>query len=160
MKKLLAALVFLALLIPVAAARESRLYRQEDGGIVRGLWMRDGVLHLFAQGAYFTWAGGGAAMEAHALDLSLPAGESVLAFIPGNDDMHALVKDRDANARICPILLGAAAQHMHVRHYFGIDEGGGSEFSTQIVQYLDGAIDAETMLRNLDKKITMMLLED
>lgn len=107
MKKMLAALVLLALMIPVAAARESRLYRQGDGGIVRGLWMRDGVLHLFAQDACFTWAGGGAATEAHALDLSLPAGESVLAFIPGNAGVYAIVTDRDENARICPLFLGA-----------------------------------------------------
>jgi hypothetical protein len=43
--------------------------------------------------------------------------------------------------------------------YFGLDYTSRGELDELIAQYLDGAIDWETMLQNIDKKINMMLLE-
>ena len=44
--------------------------------------------------------------------------------------------------------------------FIGFDEEASNEFYTQLNQYIDGAIDADTFLKNIDKKLRMMMLED
>jgi hypothetical protein len=46
-----------------------------------------------------------------------------------------------------------------VSKFFGMDESNSGEFYDQVQQYLDGTIDAATMLKNIDKKLKMMLME-
>lgn len=51
------------------------------------------------------------------------------------------------------------AAYFTVSEYFGLDDSNAGEFYDQIQQYLDGTIDASTMLANIDKKLKMMLME-
>ncbi len=51
------------------------------------------------------------------------------------------------------------ANYMVVSEYFGMDDSNSGEFYDQIQQYLDGTIDKATMLKNIDKKLKMMLQE-
>lgn len=53
----------------------------------------------------------------------------------------------------------AYAGYVHAWRYFGLDYANRGELDEMIAQYRDGAIDADTLLQNIDKKIIMMLLE-
>lgn len=51
------------------------------------------------------------------------------------------------------------ADFFAVSEYFGMDDTNSGEFYAQIQQYLDGTVDRSTMLKNIDKKLKMMLQE-
>lgn len=51
------------------------------------------------------------------------------------------------------------AEYLVVSTYFGLNGDNAEELSQQIQQYLDGATDANTLLKNIDKKLRMMLME-
>lgn len=51
-------------------------------------------------------------------------------------------------------------QYLVTNTGLGLDNDGLQEYYNQFQQYMDGAIDYETMLKNIDKKIKMMLQED
>lgn len=51
------------------------------------------------------------------------------------------------------------ANYFQVSEYFGLDDSNSGEFYDQIQQYLDGTIDRDTMLKGIDKKLKMMLME-
>lgn len=44
--------------------------------------------------------------------------------------------------------------------YIGFDEEASTEFYTQLSQYMDGTVDLDTFLKNIDSKLRMMVLED
>ena len=54
----------------------------------------------------------------------------------------------------------AYTQYLRVWRYFGLDLSGRAEMSDLTAQYLDGAIDADAFIAAVDRKISMMLLED
>lgn len=51
------------------------------------------------------------------------------------------------------------AQYLTVSEYFAMSDGDSDELYNQIQQYLQGTTDAQTLLKNIDKKLRMMLLE-
>lgn len=51
------------------------------------------------------------------------------------------------------------AKYLVASEYFGMDDSNAGEFYDQVQQYLDGTIDKATMLKNIDKKLKMMLME-
>lgn len=52
------------------------------------------------------------------------------------------------------------AQYIVPSQYIGFDDEASQEFYSLISQYEEGAIDLDTFLTNIDKKIRMMVLED
>lgn len=52
------------------------------------------------------------------------------------------------------------ACYIRIWHNFGLDMEGDGVIYHELSRYMGGAIDAETMLQNIDKKINMMLLEE
>ncbi|MBQ4090555.1 MAG: carbohydrate ABC transporter substrate-binding protein [Clostridia bacterium] len=52
------------------------------------------------------------------------------------------------------------AEFIEPTQFIGFDEEASTEFYTQLSQYMEGAIDADTFLKNIDKKLRMMMLED
>ncbi len=52
------------------------------------------------------------------------------------------------------------ADSMGIWHNLGLGMAGEGELYGEVDRFLDGAVDADTMLRNIDQKINMMLLED
>ena len=51
------------------------------------------------------------------------------------------------------------AEHIVPTEFIGFDDEASTEFYTQLYQYIDGSIDADTFLKNIDKKLRMMILE-
>ena len=52
------------------------------------------------------------------------------------------------------------AQYFYVRRQLGLDGDVQNEYYTQLEQYLAGNVDAATMLKEIDKKLKMMLMEN
>ena len=52
------------------------------------------------------------------------------------------------------------ADYLTPIQYIGFDEKASEEFYSLMSQYIDGSIDLDTFLTNVDKKIRMMVLED
>lgn len=51
------------------------------------------------------------------------------------------------------------AQYIAPVEFIGFDEEASTEYYTQLYQYMDGTIDADTFLKNIDNKLRMMILE-
>ena len=51
------------------------------------------------------------------------------------------------------------ARYVVPAEFIGFDDEASTEFYTQLNQYMEGAIDADTFLKNIDKKLRMMMLE-
>ena len=52
------------------------------------------------------------------------------------------------------------AESIEPTQFIGFDDEASTEFYTQLSQYTAGTIDADTFLKNIDKKLRMMMLED
>ena len=57
-------------------------------------------------------------------------------------------------------LYRSYADYLTPTQYIGFDEEASEEFYSLMSQYIDGSIDLDTFLTNIDKKIRMMVLED
>ena len=51
------------------------------------------------------------------------------------------------------------APYIQITEYFGLNNDNSGEFYDSVQQYLDGTVDGNTMLTNIDKKLKMMLQE-